>query len=57
MEQPAKREVSEEQKAAMKQLSDELGFSTEQIQEAFKRCSTAEGAIDWILSPEREWNQ
>jgi len=53
----AKREVSEEQKAAMKQLSDELGFSDEQIQEAFKRCSTAEGAIDWILSPEREWNQ
>mmetsp|Transcript_18417 Transcript_18417/g.36119 ORF Transcript_18417/g.36119 Transcript_18417/m.36119 type:complete len:582 (+) Transcript_18417:75-1820(+) len=57
MARPAKHEASEEQKAAMKHLSDELGFSTEQIKEAFKRCSTAEGAIDWILSPEREWNQ
>jgi len=57
VERPTKVKVSEEQKAAMKQLSDELGFSNEQIQEAFKRCSTAEGAIDWILSPEREWNQ
>jgi len=37
-------------------LQVELGFSAYQVAEAFRRCSTSEGAVDWILSPEREWN-
>lgn len=38
-------------------LQVELGFSAHQVAEAFKRCSTTEAVIDWILSSEREWNQ
>eukprot|EP00971_Amphidinium_carterae_P019418 382204-Amphidinium_carterae.2 len=41
---------------AILQLQAEMGFSKFQVEEAFKRCSTVEGAVEWILSPEREWN-
>jgi hypothetical protein len=44
-----------EQEEMYQRLQDEMGFSRYQVTEAFKRCSTAEAAIDWILSPEREW--
>lgn len=40
-----------------RRLQVELGFSAHQVAEAFKRCSTTEAAVDWILSPEREWNR
>lgn len=46
-----------EREALLQQLQDEMGFSRYQVTEAFKRCSTAEAAIDWILSPEREWDE
>lgn len=55
-ERAASKQVSEEQRAAMARLQLEMGFSEVQVAEAFKRCSTTEGAIDWILSAEREWN-
>lgn len=37
---------------AMRQLQEEMGFSEMQVIEAFKRCSTAEAAVDWIVSHE-----
>lgn len=46
--------ISAEREADMKRLQEELGFSRMQVLEAFKRCSTAEAAVDWILS--HEWN-
>lgn len=46
-----------EREADILRLQGELGFSRYQATEAFKRCSTAGAAVDWILSPEREWNQ
>lgn len=39
-----------EREATMRRLQQELGFSEQQVIEAFKRCSTAEAAVDWILS-------
>lgn len=45
----------EEQEAMMQILQDEMHFTRYQVVEAFKRCSTAEAAIDWILEPGREW--
>lgn len=47
--------ASPEREAEVRQVQD-LGFSLHQATEAFKRCSTVESAVDWILSPEREWN-
>mmetsp|Transcript_43727 Transcript_43727/g.103268 ORF Transcript_43727/g.103268 Transcript_43727/m.103268 type:complete len:538 (+) Transcript_43727:120-1733(+) len=44
------------QAQAKLRLQQEMGFTKHQVDEAFKRCSTAEGAIDWILSPERDWS-
>jgi len=44
-----------DQEALMVQLQHDMGFSRTQVVEAFKRCSTAEAAIEWILSPERDW--
>lgn len=46
-----------EREAAMRRLQDDMGFSYRQVQEAFKRCSTVEAMVDWILSPERDWNK
>jgi len=46
---------SEERLAEMQSV-EELGFSRQQVAEAFRRCSTAAASVDWILSPEREWN-
>eukprot|EP00928_Gymnodinium_smaydae_P024745 TRINITY_DN1993_c0_g2_i1.p1 TRINITY_DN1993_c0_g2~~TRINITY_DN1993_c0_g2_i1.p1 ORF type:complete len:463 (+),score=109.58 TRINITY_DN1993_c0_g2_i1:2-1390(+) len=48
---------SGEKESDIQRLVDEMGFSRYQVVEAFKRCSTAEAAVDWIFSPEREWNQ
>jgi hypothetical protein len=49
-------EEPEVQESMLQQLQDEMGFSRYQVTEAFKRCSTAEAAIDWILDPAREWD-
>jgi hypothetical protein len=53
---PSTKDHDQEREALFQQLQDEMGFSRYQVTEAFKRCSTAEAAIDWILSPEREWD-
>lgn len=54
---PASEVIRKRQREAdCRRLQNEMGFSELQVVEAFKRCSSCEAAIDWILSPEREWN-
>jgi len=48
-------EVCTEMERQMRSLEEGMGFSRFQTTEAFKRCSTVEAAVDWILSPERSW--
>lgn len=44
-----------QEREAMMQTVMEFGFSEYQATEAFKRCSTVEGAVEWITDPGREW--
>eukprot|EP00927_Polykrikos_kofoidii_P000229 TRINITY_DN10095_c0_g1_i2.p1 TRINITY_DN10095_c0_g1~~TRINITY_DN10095_c0_g1_i2.p1 ORF type:complete len:187 (-),score=55.31 TRINITY_DN10095_c0_g1_i2:48-608(-) len=51
------RQEAADRESDILRIQEELGFGRYQALEAFKRCSTVESAVDWILDPAREWNQ
>jgi len=53
---PLGGEVSPDMERQIRSLEEGMGFSRLQTSEALKRCSTVEAAVDWILSPDRNWN-